>query len=207
MARLAALLVVTTLAVAPVQAGVMESVTGWLKAYGSGKTPQESPVPDIPEAGPVPAPEAEGLSPEAKAAMGRGDISEAMKILKRDAKAGNREAQFTLARLEYSKGHPGAAYELYVEAATAGHVEAAFMLGHWHAGYAQYEKAAYWWGKAAAAGNKEAQYELAQLHKNGHAPSASMDVATELYCRAAAQGHVTSARVVKELDAVCESGE
>lgn len=207
MARLAALLVVTTLAAAPVKAGVMETVTGWLKAYGSEKTPQESPVPDITEVEPVPAPDAEGLSPEAKAAMGRGDISEAMKILKKDAKAGNREAQFTLARLEYSKGHPGAAYDLYVQAATAGHVEAAVMLGHWHAGYAQYEKAAYWWGKAAAAGNKEAQYELAQLHKNGHAPSASMDVATELYCRAAAQGHVTSARIVKELNAVCESGE
>lgn len=207
MARLAALLVVTTLAAAPVKAGVMDTVTNWLKAYGSEKTPQEATVPDIPEAGPVPAPEAEGLSPEAKAALGRGDVSEAMKILKKDAKAGNREAQYTLARLEYSKGNPGEAYELYVEAATAGHVEAAVMLGHWHAGYAQYEKAAFWWGKAAAAGNMEAQYELAQLHKNGHAPSASMGVATELYCRAAAQGHVSSSRIVKELGAVCESGE
>ncbi len=182
-------------------------MTGWLKAYGSEKVPQETPVPDIPEAVVVPAPEAEGLSPEAKAALGRGEIGDAMKILKKDAKAGNREAQYTLARLEYSKGHPGAAYELYVEAATGGHVEAAVMLGHWHAGYAQYEKAAFWWGKAAAAGGKEAQYELAQLHKNGHAPSASMGVATELYCRAAAQGHVTSARIVKELGAVCEAGE
>ena len=201
MTKIAMLVIAATLTAAPCRADLMDTVKEWFKSQGQAPVEQNVPVTAAPEG--VIATGDIALSPETHAALKANDVELYWTLIKRQANEGNSEAQYRMAVVEYQKGNPGKAYAWYEKAADAGHVESMYMLGFsYSSSYNNWEKASYWLGKAAAGGHKEAQYDLAELYRKGKLP-ANSEMMLKLYCSAATQGHVTSARRITELSETC----
>ena len=131
-----------------------------------------------------------------RAALDRGDFTEAMRLAKPRADGGDPAAQAALGgMLLRGQGVPvdyAAAARLFSAAAEKGHAAAQNTLGLLYAGglgVAQdYTQAASWYRRAAGQGAPEHQFDLAVMYDNGLGVEKNAVLAAEWYGKAAAQG-------------------
>lgn len=125
-----------------------------------------------------------------------GTVTDAIGWYRDQAAAGNRDAQFLLARL-YEQGSLGTpdlptAFDLYRKAADNGHPEAQLKMAD--ARYfggplkQEYAEAAKWYAKAADAGVVRAQYNLALMLERGRGVPVDVARAAALYIKSATAG-------------------
>ena len=138
--------------------------------------------------------EADGLN-DGLAAQSRGDYEEALRVLDRLARQGDRVAQVNLGRMyEDGLGVPKdfeRATELYRKAWEQGDLYAEFKLMYAKGAGVPEDaaKAAAWYRSAAEQGFAHAMYELGSMHLQGKGVPADEDQALEWFHKAAELGH------------------
>ena len=177
----------------PLAERLVGASTAWLKAIDDGLALRSKDRPQtlaawlatLSETGsqPLGAAEIEKLREAASQ-----DDPQALAQLRREACAGNPEAQFVLGGMCYEDVEYDEALKWYRDAADQEHAGAQFCLGRQHEDEGDYAATVEWYHRAAVQGHVDAQFEIGNLYHEGM-PSHE-EAAEEWLRKAAVRGHV-----------------